>query len=77
MVNLAALPVVLNTVLKDKVEIVEEVLKFEVLILLQLVFNCPKVHRVLDDVEVVRDVELLGINRLVEDPGLVVLPETV
>lgn len=77
MVDLAALSIVLNAVLKYKVEIVKEVLEFKILVLLQLALDGAKVHGVLDDIKVVRDVELLWIYRLVEDPCLVVLPKAV
>lgn len=73
--HLAVLPVVLQAVLKHKVQIVEEVLELQVLVRVQLLLYRAEVHRLIDDVVVVRDVELLGVHWLVEDPSLVVLPD--
>lgn len=72
--HLAVLAIVLQAVLEDEVQIVEEVLEFQVLVRVELLLDRTEVHWLLDDVKVVGDVQLLGIHRFVKDPCLMVLP---
>ena len=74
---MAVFSIVLDAVIKHEIHIDDEVPEFQVLIRLELVLDRAEVHGLLDDVKVVRDVQLHRIHRLVEDPGLVVLPERV
>jgi hypothetical protein len=66
----ALLPVEPDAVVKHKVHIVKEALEGPVFVVTQLVFNGPKVHRLLDDHIIVRDAKLVRVYRLVKDPGL-------
>lgn len=66
--NLTIFAIILDAVLEHEIHIVEEVLKLQILIRVKLVFYCSKIHGMLDDVEIVRNVETLGINRLIENP---------
>jgi len=75
--DLTVLSVVLNAVLEDEVHIVEEVLQLEVLIRVQFLLDEAKVHWLLNDVKIVGDVQLLRVDRLVEDPRLIMLPQGV
>lgn len=61
--------VVPQTIAEDEYYIVQKLLYFLILVLLQLLFYRGEVHRLLDDLEVVGDLELLGVHGLVEDPG--------
>lgn len=75
--DLAALAVVEDAVVKHQLDFVEEVLDLSVLIITQLRLHRAKVHRLLHDVKVVRDAELHGVDWLVEDPRIRVLPERI
>jgi hypothetical protein len=66
----ALLPVEPDAVVKHQVHIVEEALESPIFVITQLVFNGPKVHRLLDDHIIVRDAKLVRVDRLVKDPGL-------
>ena len=74
---MARFAIVLQAVLEDEVHIVEEVLKLEVLIRVQLALHSTEVHWLLDDVEVVWDRKFLWVNRLMENPSILVLPKVV
>ena len=65
--------IILNAVLKHKVHIVEEVLELQILIRVELGFNRSKIHWLLNDVKVIRDVQALWIDWFKEDVGHVVL----
>lgn len=73
--HLTVFTVVLEAVLEHEIQIVEEIRELQILICVKLVLYRAKVHRLLNYVEVVRDVELLGIHRFVENPCLMVLPD--
>lgn len=63
-------PVEPDAVVKHQVHIVEEALEGPVFVITKLVFNGPKVHRLLDDHIIVRDAKLVRVYWLVKDPGL-------
>ena len=46
----------------------DELLDFEVLVLLQLLFDGAEIHGLFDDLEVIWDHEFFGFDRLAEDP---------
>ena len=73
--HLAVFAVVQDAVRENQLYVLQEVLHVQVLVVAQLLFYRSKVHWVLDDVEVVRDLQLLGVHWLQEDPGLVQLHE--
>lgn len=73
--NLWVFAIVEEAVVEHEVDVIEELLAAQVLIRLQLLSDQAEVHRLLDDVKVVGDVQLLGIHCLVEDPSLIVLPQ--
>ena len=73
--NLTVLTVILNAVLEDQVHVVEEVLELQILIRVQLLLYRTEIHWLLNDLEVVRDVQLLRVNRFKEDPSLLQLHE--
>lgn len=73
--NLTVLTVILNAVLEDQVHVVEEVLELQILIRVQLLLYRAEIHWLLNDLEVVRDVQLLRVNRFKEDPSLLQLHE--
>lgn len=75
--DLTVLTIVLDAIFKHKVQVVEEILKLQVLICVQLVFNCTKIHWLLNYVIVIGYVQLLRVHRFVEDPRLIVLPESI
>lgn len=47
--HLAIFSIVLDAVLKNEVHIVQEILELQVLIRIQLLFDCAEVHRLLND----------------------------
>ena len=55
----------------------DEILHLSVLVSLQLLLDEAEVHGLLDDVEVVRNVQFLRVDWLVEYPRCVVFPQRV
>jgi hypothetical protein len=47
--HLAIFSIVLDAILKNEVHIVQEILELQVLIRIQLLFDCAKIHRLLND----------------------------
>lgn len=69
--------IVENAVVKNEGHVAQEVLEFRVFVVVQLLLYCAEVHRVLNNVQVVRDVQFFPINRFVENPGVFVFPQKV
>lgn len=62
-------PIIPDTVLENEYDVLDELFNFEVLMLLKILFDCSKVHGLLNYLEVVGDVKFLGLYRFTEDPG--------
>jgi hypothetical protein len=71
---LTILAIIENAVIKHELNIMQEVSHFCILILVKFSFDGSKVHRFFHDVEIVRDVEFLGVYWLVENPSVGVFP---
>jgi hypothetical protein len=69
--------VVLDAVVKGKLNVVEEFLETLVSVLGELLADGVKVHWVLDDVEIIRDFKFNRIDWLLEDPALRQFPQHV
>jgi hypothetical protein len=65
----SVLSVVELAVVKNELNVLHELINAVVPLLLQLSFYCSKIHRLLYNCRVVRDVELLVINRFLKDPS--------
>lgn len=66
--NTSVLSVVKLAVVENELNILHELVYAVVPLLLQLGFYCTKVHWLLYNCWIVRDVELLIINRFLKDP---------
>lgn len=73
----AVLTVELQAVLEHKRHISQEVLHACVGVDVQSLFYSAEVHGSLYNVEIVRDAQLRGVDRLMENPGLGTFPQTV
>lgn len=74
---MGALSIVQDAVVEHKLYISNEVKRLQILVTIQLGFDGAKVHGFLDDVEVVRDIELYRVHWLMEDPRVLVLEERI
>ena len=64
--------IVQPAIIKDELHVIHEVLNARILVLLQLCLDCREVHRVLYNVWIVFDFELLVINGVSEDVSFLV-----
>jgi len=68
--------IILYTIIERQIDVLYKLLKAaSILIESKLVLYCGKVHRFCHNIEVVRDLKLFRINRLVENPGLISFPK--
>lgn len=72
--DIALVAIVEHAVGEHQQHVLHELLRVVVDIVQEFLADCPEVHRVLDDVEVIVDVELLRVHRLVEEVRALDLP---
>ena len=70
--DVALRAVVDATIIKDELHVLHELLNALILVILQLVLNRGEVHRILHHLGVVGDVELLPVDRIRKDVGLLI-----
>ena len=73
--NLTLLTIVLDAIFEHKVNIVEEFSELKILVIVQLILYRPEVHRLLNNLKVIRNVQFFGVYGVMEDPGLVMFPQ--
>ena len=73
--DLTVLSIVKQTVIEYQVQVLQEFLHLQVFVVGQVVLDRAEVHRVLDDLQVVRDPQLYEVHGLEEDPCAWVFPQ--
>lgn len=72
--HLARFSVVQYAVVEYQRHVVQKILQLRVLVAIELLFHSSEVHRLLDYIFVVGNIEFDRVYRLVEDPCVLVLP---
>ena len=73
--DLSGLSIVKDAIIKYQLHIVQEILHLGIDIVIQILLYSRQVHWLLNDVKVVKDVQLDGVDRLLENPGITMLPK--